>query len=252
MTSPTSSVSRSSRSSGSPVGAPSTAADTAVRDERRLLRFGVLFGVATLIGFVFIAAFFATSHPPMDATPVEAAVGFRDAGLMVGVGTLLAMLGLPLGMLFLGGLGSVLRRTGDGPLVGPAISAGTASLVIPAIGSLVSAISPAIGASDTSAAAGAVVKAIDGVMPMSVALAGFPRAVLLILVLVLLARAGLAGRTLTISGSVIAALGLVGTGTFILQPLFGLASLSSILFAGWLTALALVLLRRSAAVRQEA
>jgi hypothetical protein len=218
--------------------------DYAARDERRLLFSGVLFGVANLIGLVFILAFFATSHPPMDATPVEAAVGFRDAALMVGIGTFLAMLGLPLGLLFLGGLGSYLRRVGDGPLLGAANSAGIAALVIPALGSLVSAIGPAIGASDTSAAAGAVVKAIDGVMPMSVALAGFPRVVLILGVLVLLARAGLVGRGLKVSGSAIAVLGLVGTGTFILQPLFGLASLASLLFAAWLTALALVLLRR--------
>ena len=230
-----------------PAAPRGTTPDQAACDERRLLSSGVAFGIANLVGLVFIVAFFATSHPPMDATPVEAAVGFRDAGLMVGIGTFLAMLGLPLGLLFLGGLGSVLRRAGDGPLVGAAVSAGIASFVIPALGSLVSAISPAIGAADTSAAAGAVVKAIDGVMPMSVALSGFPRAVLLIAVVVLLARAGLAGRALRISGYAIAALGVVGTGTFILQPLFGLASLSSLLFAAWLTVLALVLLRRTAA-----
>jgi hypothetical protein len=227
--------------------APRAAAPGAAgRDERRLLFSGVLFGIANLVGLVFLIAFFATTHPPMDATPVEAAVGFRDAAMMVGIGTFLAMLGLPLGLLFLGGLGSALRRAGDGPLVGAAISAGIASLVIPAMGSLVSAISPAIGDADTSPAAGAVVKAIDGVMPMSVALGGFPRAVLLIAVVVLVARAGLAGRGLKISGYGIAILGLVGTGTFLLQPLFGLASLSSLLFAGWISALAIVLRRRTA------
>jgi hypothetical protein len=155
------------------------------------------------------------------------------------------MLGLPLGLLFLGGLSSVLRRAGDGPLIGAAISGGIVTLVIPAIGSLVSAISPAIGASDTSAAAGAVVKAIDGVMPMSVALAGFARAVLEIGVVVLLARAGLVGWGLKATGYAVAALGVIGTGTFILQPLFGLASIASLLFAGWVTVLALVLLRRA-------
>jgi hypothetical protein len=222
-----------------------SASDHAARDERRLLFSGVLFGAATLVGLAFILAFFATTHPPMDATPVEAAIGFRDASSMVGIGTFLAMLGLPLGLLFLAGLGSVLRRAGDGPLVSAAISAGIATLVIPALGSLVSAISPAIGASDTSAAAGAVVKAIDGVMPMSVALAGFPRAVLVIAVVVLVARAGLVGRGMKFSGYAVAVLGLVGTGTFILQPLFGVASLASLLFAGWLTALAVLLLRRT-------
>lgn len=99
----------------SPAAAPLdrasiSAGDPPARDERRLLFTGVLFGLANLISLAFIAVFFATDHPPMDATPVEAAVGFRDASLMYGIATFLSMLALPLGLLFLGGLGSVLRR----------------------------------------------------------------------------------------------------------------------------------------------
>jgi hypothetical protein len=224
----------------------SSPSSPAFRDERRLLFCGVLIGVTYLIGVAFTFVFFATSHPAMDATPVEAAVGFRDAGTMVAVGTFLTVLPLPFALLFLGGLDSVLRRVGDGPLVPAAVSAGVLGFAIPAIGALVSAVTPAIGAADTSAAAGAVVKALDGVMPLSVALSGFPRAVLVIAVLVVLARAGLAGRFLTISGYAIAGLGILGTGTFIVQALFPLASLSALLFIGWVTALALTLRRRTA------
>lgn len=205
----------------------------------------MLVGATSLIGVAFTFVFFATSHPAMDATPIEAAIGFRDAGTMVAVGTFLAVLPFPFALLFLGGLDSVLRRVGDGPLVPAAVSAGIASFLIPAIGALVSAVTPAIGAADTSAAAGAVVKALDGVMPLSVALGGFPRAVLVITVLVLLARAGLAGRVLAISGYAVAGLGVLGTGTFILQALFPVASLSALLFIAWVTALALVLRRRA-------
>lgn len=219
-----------------------------LRDERRLLFCGVLVGVTYLIGVAFTFVFFATSHPAMDATAVEAAVGFRDAGMMVAVGTFLAVLPLPFALLFVGGLDSVLRRVGAGPLVPAAVSAGVLSFAIPAIGALVSAVTPAIGAADTSAAAGAVVKALDGVMPLSVALSGFPRAVLVIAVLIVLARAGLAGRALTSSGYAIAGLGVLGTGTFIVQALFPLASLSALLFIGWVTALALTLRRRTAPV----
>ena len=235
----------SSSSSSHPRGAAPSSL-TVVRDERRLLFCGVLVGVTYLIGVAFTFVFFATSHPAMDATPVEAAVGFRDAGTMVAVGTFLTLLPLPFALLFLGGLDSVLRRVGDGPLIPTAVSAGVLGFGIPAIGALVSAVTPAIGAADTSAAAGAVVKALDGVMPLSVALSGFPRAVLVIAVLIVLARAGLAGRTLTISGYAIAALGILGTGTFVVQALFPLASLSALLFIGWVTALALVLRRRAA------
>lgn len=209
----------------------------------------MLVGVTYLIGVAFTFVFFATSHPAMDATPVEAAVGFRDAGTMVAVGTFLTLLPLPFALLFLGGLDSVLRRVGDGPLIPTAVSAGVLGFGIPAIGALVSAVTPAIGAADTSAAAGAVVKALDGVMPLSVALSGFPRAVLVIAVLIVLARAGLAGRPLTISGYAVAALGILGTGTFVVQALFPLASLSALLFIGWVMALAIALRRRSAQPR---
>jgi hypothetical protein len=215
------------------------------RDERRLLLCGVLVGVTYLIGVTFTFVFFATSHPAMDATPVEAAIGFRDAGTMVAVGTFLTLLPLPFALLFLGGLDSVLRRVGDGPLVPAAVSAGIASFLIPTIGALVSSVTPAIGAADTSAAAGAVVKALDGVMPLSVALSGFPRAVLVITALAVLARAGLAGRVLTISGYAVAGLGVMGTATFVVQALFPLASLSALLFIAWVTALALKLRRRA-------
>jgi hypothetical protein len=212
-----------------------------VRDERRLLFCGALVGLTTLVGLVFIVVFFATSHPPMDATAVEAAIGFRDAGAMVGIGTLLAVLPLLFALPFLGGLRSALGRADGGPLVAVASSAGLAAFLIPAIGSLVSAVTPAIGAADTSTAAGAVVKAIDGVMPLSVAQAGFPRAVLLVAVVVLLARAGLAGRGLRISAYGIAALSLAGTGTLLVQGLFPLASLSMLLFVAWLTTVGLKL-----------
>ena len=213
-------------------------------DERRMLLSGVLVGAISLIGVAFIAAFFATTHPPMDATPVEAAVGFRDAAAMVSLGTFLAILPLPFALVFLGGLDTVLRRLDGGPLVPAAVLAGVLSFLIPSIGALVSSVTPAIGAADTSAAAGAVVKALDGVMPLSVALAGFPRTVMLIAVVVLLARAGLAGRVMTITGITIAALGILGTGTFVVQALFPLASLSQLLFVAWVTALSLILVRR--------
>jgi hypothetical protein len=210
-----------------------------------MLLCGVLTGLTYLIGVAFMFVFFATSHPAIDASPVEAAVGFRDAGTMVAVGTFLTVIPLPFALLFLGGLDAVLRRVGDGPLIPAAMSAGVLSFLIPAIGALVSSVTSAVGAADTSAAAGAVVKALDGVMPLSVALSGFPRGVLLIAVAVLLARAGLAGRVLRISGYAIAGLGILGTATFVVQAFFPLASLSALLFIAWTTALALVLRRRA-------
>ena len=235
--------------SSTPASASGVTAPTAraARDEWLLLRSGMLVGATYLIATAFTIYFFATSHPSMEATPVEAAVGFRDAGGMYAIGTFLTLLPLPFALFFLGGLDTVLRRTASGPLVPAVISAGVLAFLIPAIGTLVSAVVPAIGAADTTSAAGAVVKAIDGVMPLSVALSGFPRAVMLIAVVVLLRRALLAGRGLAISGIVIAIIGLAGTGTFLVQPLFPIATLSAMLFVGWLTVLSVVLPRRATA-----
>lgn len=221
----------------------------AALDERRLLFCGVIVGILTLIGLAVTVVFFATSHPTIDATPVEAATGFRDAAGMVALATFLMVLPFPFALLFLGALDTVLHRAAGGALVRATISAGVAAFLIPVIGSLVSSIAPAIGAADASVAAGAVVKAIDGVMPLSVALAGLPRAVFLIGVVVILARAGLAGRGLTITGYAIAGLGLVGTATFFVQALFPLASLSALLFVVWISVLSVRLRRRSAGNR---
>ena len=211
-----------------------------------MLLSGLIVGVLTLIGLAVTVVFFATSHPAIDATPVEAATGFRDAAGMVALATFLMVLPFPFALLFLGGLDAVLRRAAGGPLIRATVMAGVASFLIPVIGSLVSSIAPAIGAADTSAAAGAVVKAIDGVMPLSVALAGFPRAVFLIGVVVILARAGLAGRALRVTGYSVAGLGLIGTATFFVQALFPLASLSALLFVAWISVLSVILRRRSA------
>jgi hypothetical protein len=230
---------RTSSSARRPAAVDPTAALS--RDERRLLLFAALVLGTQLIGLGFIFAFFATSHPPMDATPVEAAIGFRDARTMIGIATYLAVLPLLFALPLLGGLSSVLRRAGGGPMVPTTLGAGLAVFLIPAIGAIVSSVTPAIGLEDTSVSAGAVIKALDGVMPLSVALAGFPSSVMLVCVALVLARAGLAGRIMRGTAYGIAVLGLVGTGTLLVPAMFPIASLSMLFFNLWLTAVALSL-----------
>lgn len=214
------------------------------RLERRLLLGGIGLGLAYLVATVFIGLFFASTHPPMDATPQEAAIGFHAARTMVGVGTWLLLLPLPLGMLFLGGLTSVLHRLAGFGAAAVALLAGGAALVVPAIGGLVSSLTPAIGGEDTSAAAGAVVKALDAAMPLSVASSGFARAVLVLLALAVLSRAALVGRGTVRFGWLVAGASLLGTGTLVTQALFPLAALSGLLFAAWAASVAVVLRRR--------
>jgi hypothetical protein len=224
-----------------------SASSTAATDERRMLFGGVLVGVAYLAATAFVAVFFATSHPAMDVSPLDAAREFHDVSDMVAVGTWLTLLPLPFALLFFGGLTSVLHRVAGLASATVALLGGVATFLLVSAGAVASSVTPTIGADDTSAAAGAVVKALDGVMPLSVAASGFPRAVVVVVVALALARAGLAGRGLTGFSWVLTGLSLLGTGTLVAQGFFPLAALSMLLFAGWIASVAVTLRRRLAA-----
>ena len=114
-----------------------------------------------------------------------------------------------------------------------------------ALGALVSSLTPAIGAEDTSAAAGAVVKALDGATPLAVAMSGFPRAVLLVVVTSALLRVGLHGRGMAGFAWLVAGLSLLGTLTQVSDAFFPFAAGSALLFAAWVASVAVVLRRRT-------
>lgn len=82
--------------------------------ERLALASGILFVAVELATVAFNIAFFATTHPPMDASPQETARGFARAETMVEIGTYLYVLHLPFLLLFLGGLFGVLLRAEGG------------------------------------------------------------------------------------------------------------------------------------------
>ena len=96
---------------------------------------------------------------------------------------------------------------------------------------MVASISSTIGAFDASTATGAVIKAIDGVLPITIAVAGLARVVLLACSAVLLRRSGLAGRGVRGFSWVLAALAVVGLGTVLTPALFPITELATIL--GW-------------------
>ncbi len=145
------------------------------RWERPALANGILFAAVQIATIAFTAVFFATTHPPMDASPAEAARGFAQAETMVEIGTYLYVLQVPFWLLFLGGLFGMLRRAegGSGALSISVLGAGVAMVVIVSMGALISAITPTIGQLGGD---GATVKAIDGMTPLALALSAFPRA----------------------------------------------------------------------------
>ena len=220
---------------------------------RRSLACGLVAAVAQLAAAAFVLVFFATTHPPLDASPAHAARAFADNAGKVAIGTWLSVLHLPFWLIFLAGLDAVLREAEDddgGVLAGVAQAAGVTLVAITAIGALLSAITPTIAQLGGDEA---VVKAVDGYTPLALALAGFPRAVLLVAVAVLMQRSRIPGaRWTTWTGFGLAAVSLASTATLLTPALFPLAAFGALLFAVWIGAVAIVLATSTIPVRDPA
>jgi hypothetical protein len=217
-------------------------AEQASRWERLALASGLLFVAVQIATIVFNVSFFATTHPPMDASPEETARGIAEHATMVEIGTYLYVLHLPFLLLFLGGLLGVLRRVegGSGALSVSAFGAGVAMAIIASMGALISALTPTIGQLGGDAA---TVKAIDGMTPLALALSAFPRAVLLGATSVVLLEGRIAPRWIGWAGLAIGLLSLVSTGTLVAPALFPLLAIGTLLFVIWVAALTIALLR---------
>jgi hypothetical protein len=212
------------------------------RWERFALTSGLLFAVVQIVTIAFSAVFFATSHPPMDASPAEAARGFAQAETMVATGTYLYVLHLPFWLIFLGGLFGVLSRA-EGDTQALAVSvlgAGVAMGVIVSLGALVSSITPTIGALGGD---GATVKAIDGMTPLALALSALPRAVLLGVTSAAVLEYRIAPRWIGWTGLVLGLVSLVSTGTLLSPAFFPFLALGTLLFVLWIAALTVALLQ---------
>ncbi len=216
------------------------------RWERLSLSNGILFAAVQMVTIAFTAVFFATTHPPMDASPQEAARGFAQAQTMVEVGTFLYVLQVPFLLLFLGGLFGVLRRAegGSGALATSALGAGIAMVVIASMGALISSVTPIIGQLGGD---GATVKAIDAMTPLALALSAFPRAVLLGAISVVILESGIAPRWIGWAGLVLGLISLVSTGTLVAPELFPFLALGTLMFVVWVLILSVVLLRSTRA-----
>lgn len=213
-----------------------TPASTAPADERLLLRSGLLAALLYLVAIGFAAWFLATTHPAFDSTPARAAAGFRDNAWQIAVGTALFLLPAPFVLMFLGGLTSVLRRAGSA-LATTAFAAGLLDLALFGSAAVVSSIVSTIGALDASVATGAVIKAVDGVLPLAIAAAGLARAVQLGCSAVLLRRLRAFGRGMTGFTLAVAGLGVLGVGTLVTPLLFPLTELAMILAWVWMALL---------------
>jgi len=153
-------------------------------------------------------------------------------------------------ILFFGGLFGVLRRAerGSGGLAAAVFVAGSAIAVITPLAIMIEN-HLLLGL----AAAGAdpvIVRAFDGMGPLSFALSGFPQAVVLGGTAAILVSQRLIPSWIAWFGVGVGVLGIVGTGTLVSADLFPFAALSTLLFRIWLLALSVALVHSTRLARQ--
>ena len=212
------------------------------RWERVALVSGIVFVAVQIVTIAFNVAFFLTTHPPMDASPQEAARGSAEQATMVSIGTYLHVLQAPFWLLFLGGLFGALRRAegGSGALSVSALGAGVAMVVVGSMGALISALTPTIAQLGGDAAR---VKAMDGMTPLALALSAFQRTVLLGATSVVLLEGRIASTWIGWTGLALGLISLVSTGTLVTPALLPMLALGTLLFVFWVAALTVALLR---------
>lgn len=209
------------------------------RWERLTLAAGILAAVLYIAATALFIAYILPDMPTLDAPAVEAATFYAQQSEN-GIYMVISHLGATQMMfllLFFGGLFGILRRAeqGSGSLAAAVFAAGIAVSIITPIAILIEDhVLLGLAANGVDPV---IVRAFDGIVPVSVALTCFPQAVALGGTAALILSTRLAPRWLGWMGVVTAVLCLAGT------VAFPLASLATLLFRLWILALSVALLR---------
>ena len=197
---------------------------------------------ATFIGFV------APGMPPIDASPEEftSFMAEQSQGVTYALIPYLNAAQMAFVVLFFGGLFGVLRRAegGSGSLAAAVFAAGLAIAIIFPLTTMIE--THLLFGFASAGVDPAATQAVDGIGPLSLALSGFPQAVVLGGTAALLLSRRFAPRWLGWAGFALGALVLIGTGTLAVGPgLFPITALGTLLFWVWILALSVALLQRS-------
>lgn len=230
------------------VYASSSAHETgaqASRWERVTLASGAIAGALYLAGAAIFLGFVAPHMPAMDAPVADQAAFYaqQSGSMLYRLVSYFGQAQMAFLILFFGGLYGVLRRAeGDSDSLAAAVMvAGSAIAVITPLAIMLEdhlLLGLAAAHADP-----VVVRAFDGMGPLSFALSGFPQAVVLGGTAALLLSRRLIPAWIGWFGVALAVLGLLGTGTLISVAFFPLAALTTLLFRVWLVALSLALVR---------
>lgn len=224
------------------------ALETPSRWERLALAGGIGAAALFIAATAIFIGFIAPGMPPFDAPAEEFASFVAESSRSVpsAIFSYLSAAQIAFVVLFFGGLFGVLRRAegGSGALATAVFAAGLAIAIITPLATMIET-----HLLDGFALAGvdpAATKAVDGIAPLSLALSGFPQAVVLGGTAALLLSRRFVPRWLGWAGLALGALSLVGTGTLVVGPsLFPITALGTLLFWIWILALSIALLQRS-------
>ncbi len=212
--------------------------------ERPALAGGILFSVFQFASLLYSFGVVVPTHASVDAPPAATASALAANEGIVATGTYLTTIPMPFLLLFLGGLHEVLRRSpGGGPALATATTAaGVVSAVLVPFGAVLSGLSaPVAGAGGDPA----VVKELDSITPLAMALSGYSYALLAGLVSSVVMRGRIAPRWVGWLGLGFSATALASTATIAVRALFPLTLLSAVLFPAWAMTLSVAILRRA-------
>jgi hypothetical protein len=210
--------------------------------ERWLLASGLAYAVAKLGVLVYFSAAVASKWPPVGAPFDERAAHYAADWERIAAANFLLPLPTPLLLLFLAGFYTALRRTegGAGALSVAALVSGAAMALLWPLGMLVGGLAMEIGAKGGDPVTMGV---LEGSAPLTLALAGLPRAVLVGTAGAVLATAGGSLRWVGWFGIALAPVTLLGVGTLRDPGLFPILALGLLLFLVWVGAAAFALIR---------
>ena len=190
------------------------------RWERMTLASGVVAAALFIAATAIFLGFTAPGMPPVDAPPEEFASFVAEPGQVVPGALFLYLSAAQLAfvVLFFGGLFGVLRRAegGSRSLAAAVFAAGLAIAIITSLANVIE--DHLLTGFAENGVDPAVTQAVDGIVPLSVALSGFPQVVVLGGTATLLLSRRFAPRWRGWVGLALGALVLVGTGTLVAGP----------------------------------
>jgi hypothetical protein len=214
-----------------------------LRGEKIAFASGIIYMSILIVATIHFVLNVIPRLPAIGSAPADYALFYVEHGRLMTFTNYLYALPVPFFLFFIAGLYSYLRRLEhDGTWAMAAVAAGL-TMMAPWLRNIVVETSAVYMAQHGGDAA--VIAAFDGFGPMTYAMGGLPRAVLLIATSAVLLSNKVTPRWLGWLGFVAGALSVLGSATFVSAAFFPVTMVGLAVSGAWLLALNIILLRRA-------